>query len=573
MSTTSLPISCAARAAAAISSPTWTPYWSAIRTWNCASNPRTDQPRRRGSRLMIAWYRIGSSSRGTIFGRRARTSARIAAPMSKTWPTPRSVIIAGVTIPRATITLCLDEATAFRESPGKPLPHDATVHADDIVRADPALPDGSLPRADVVDYRAVPSKIHDLSDLEFLVRRREDFVRHGPVSLVDGELDPDPVDPFRPDGDHFLRPRGRDAASLGLHRSDLDPGVSEVERLSHRDVLLGRELEGRALGLVEPRHDERDLDRFRFPGDDRGHAAAVRTFHGPLEDDLVLASDLAAKHAMGSLRPTRLALQDEGAWSGHRRVERRDGEKDLRCLETSTPSAVADDAPEPTSQGPSASRTSSRSDERFDPGFPRLRQVRPLRLRQDPLQFGSRGEIVDGFEGDQTAPAAAQGEAHEERSRREPEDERAHVGLPSDSEWPEESQEGLQNEEDDHHFDDRQRQDSGDRQEQGDPVPRVESPVRAEDREDSRGGSDEQDHVAEMHEQEDERSRRPADEEQESPPRAPDPSLEGGRDQDESEEVQEDVRLRHVHELERDPGPRRGRRSGSREHSEFEGDR
>src|SRR3989449_3477070 len=572
MSTTSLPISCAARAAAAISSPTWTPYWSAIRTWNCASNPRTDQPRRRGSRLMIAWYRIGSSSRATTFGRRAKTSARIAAPMSKTWPTPRSVIIAGVTIPRATITLCLDEAAAFLESPGKPLPHDATVHADDIVRADPALPDGSLPRADVVDYRAVPSKIHDLSDLEFLVRRREDFVRHGPVSLVDGELDPDPVDPFRPDGDHFLRPRGRDAASLGLHRSDLDPGVSEVERLSHRDVLLGRELEGRALGLVEPRHDERDLDRFRFPGDDRGHAAAVRTFHGPLEDDLVLASDLAAKHAMGSLRPTRLALQDEGAWSGHRRVERRDGEKDLRCLETSTPSAVADDAPEPTSQGPGASRTSSRSDERLDPGLPRLRQVRPLRLPQDALQFGSRGEVSDGFHGDEAAATAPQREAHEQGRGREPEDERAHVGLPGDSERSQESEEAFEDEEDHDDLDHRQRRDPRDRQEQGDPVPGVESPIRPEDREDSSGGSDEQDHITEMDEKEDERSRRPSDEEQHGPAHAPDSLLERGRDQDESEEVQEDVRLRRMHELERDPGPRRGWQSGGGEESEFEGD-
>src|SRR5207245_9632095 len=172
--------------------------------------------------------------------------------MSKTWPTPRSVITAGVTIPRATIPRCLAKATASRQSPGKPLPHDAPVHADDVVRADPALPDGSLPGADVVDHRAVPSEIHDFPDLEFLVRRGEDLVRHGPVSLVDGELDPDPVDPFRPDGGHILRPRGRDAASLGLHRGDLDSRVSEVERLSHRDVLVRRELEGRALRLVEP---------------------------------------------------------------------------------------------------------------------------------------------------------------------------------------------------------------------------------------------------------------------------------------------------------------------------------
>src|SRR5881628_2161350 len=572
MSTTSLPISCAARAAATISSPTWTPYWSAIRTWNWASNPRRDQPRRRGSRLMIAWYRTGSSSRATTFGRRARTSARIAAPMSKTWPTPRSVIIAGVTIPRPTITLCFDDAAASLGSPGKPLSHDAPVHPDDVVRADPALPDRSLPGADVVDHRAVPPEIHDFSDLEFLVWRREDFVRHGPVSLVYRELDSDPVDPFRPDGGHLLRPRGRDAASLGLHRGDLDPRVSEVELLSHRDVLF-RELQGRALRLVEPRHDKRDLDRLRFPDDDRGHAATIRTLHGPLEDDLVLASDLAAEHAVGSFRPAHFALEDEGAWRGHRPVERRDGEKDLRRLEPSMPSAVADNAPEPTSQGACASRTSSRSDERFDPGFPRLRQVGSLRLLQDPLEFGGRGEILDGFDGDETTATAPQGEAHEEGRGREPEDEGAHVGLPGDSERPQESEDGFQDEEDHDDLDHGQRRDPGDRQEQGDPVPRVESPVRAEDREDSRGGSDEQDRVAEMHEQEDERSGRTADEEQEGPPRAPDPPLDGGRDQDESEEVQEDVRLRRVHELERDPGPRRGRRSGSREQPEFEGDR
>src|SRR2546427_755295 len=355
--------------------------------------------------------------------------------------------------------------------------------------------------------------------------------------------------------------------------SHADRRVSEVELLSDRDVLFRRELKGRALRLVEPRHDERDLDRLRLAGDDRGHAAAIRTFHGPLEHDLVLASDLPAEHAVGSLRPAHFALEDEGAWRGHRPVERRDGEKDLRRLEPSVPSAVADDAPEPTSQGAGASRTSSRSDERFDPGFPRLRQVRPLRLLQDPLEFVGRGELLAGFAGVQRTATAPQGEAHEQGRGREPEDEGAHVGLPGDSERPQESEDGFQDEEDHDDLDDGQRRDPGDRQEQGDPVPRVESPIRAEDREDSRGRSDEQDRVAEMHEQEDERSGRTADEEQEGPPRAPDPPLEGGRDQDESEEVQEDVRLRRVHELERDPGPRRGRRSGSREQSEFEGDR
>src|SRR3989449_1748184 len=243
-----------------------------------------------------------------------------------------------------------------------------------------------------------------------------------------------------------------------------------------------------------------------------------------------------------------------------------------RCLETSTPPAVAHDAPEPPSHRAAASRTSSGSDERLDPGFPGLRQVRPLRLPQDALQLGSRGEVLDGFHGDEAAATAPHGEAHEQGRGREPEDERAHVGLPGDSERPQESEEGFEDEEDHDHLDHRQRGDPPDRQEQSDPVSGVEPPVRAEDREDSGGGSHEQDRVTEMDEQEDERPRRPSDEEQEGPPRAPDSLFERGRDQDESEEVQEDVRLRRMHELERDPGPRRGRRSGSGEQSEFEGD-
>src|SRR5206468_13117611 len=129
---------------------------------------------------------------------------------------------------------------------------DAPVHADDVIRADPTLTDGSLPGPDVVDHRAVSSEIHDFPDFEFLVRRGEDFVRYRPVSLVDGELDPDPVDPFRPDGAHFLRPRRCNPASLGLHRTDLDPRVSEVERPPHRAALLRRELQRCAPRLVAP---------------------------------------------------------------------------------------------------------------------------------------------------------------------------------------------------------------------------------------------------------------------------------------------------------------------------------
>src|SRR5438093_7133959 len=220
--------------------------------------------------------------------------------------------------------------TDVADLPREPLAHDAPVHADDVIRSDPTLTDGSLPGPDVVDLRAVPSEIHDFPDLEFLVRRGEDFVRYRPVSLIDGELDPDPVDPFRPNGAHFLRPRGRDPASLGLHRGDLDPRVSEVERLPHRDVLLRRELQGRALRLVEPGHDERNLNRLRLAGDDGRHATAVRTFHRPFEDDLVLASDLPPEDAVRRLGATRFAFEDEGAGGRHGPVERRGREKDLR---------------------------------------------------------------------------------------------------------------------------------------------------------------------------------------------------------------------------------------------------
>src|SRR5205823_13476752 len=93
ISTTSAPTSCAVRAAASISSPTSTPYWRAIRTWNRASRAIGDRPRDLGIRLTRAWYRTGSSSSATTLGRRARISARMACPMSNTCPTPRRVIM------------------------------------------------------------------------------------------------------------------------------------------------------------------------------------------------------------------------------------------------------------------------------------------------------------------------------------------------------------------------------------------------------------------------------------------------------------------------------------------------
>src|SRR5437667_12655192 len=107
-----------------------------------------------------------------------------------------------------------------------------------------------------------------------------------------------------------------------------------------------------------------------------------------------------------------------------------------------TPPAVADDPPEPPLQRTGASRTSSGADERLDPGFAGLRQVRSLRLSEDSLELGGRGEVSNRLDWDETAPAAPQRQAHEERRRREPDDERAHVGLPAASEWPEASAHG-----------------------------------------------------------------------------------------------------------------------------------
>src|SRR5438094_7388402 len=107
----------------------------------------------------------------------------------------------------------------------------------------------------------------------------------------------------------------------------------------------------------------------------------------------------------------------------------------------------------------------------------------------------------------------------------------------------------------------------------GDAVWWLDTSVGAEDREDPRRGTDEEDRSTEMHEQEDDRSDGPTDEEQDRPPRAPDSLFERGRDQDESEQVEEDVRLRPMDELERDPGPGRRRQSGGGEQAELHGNR
>src|SRR2546427_1857451 len=202
--------------------------------------------------------------------------------------------------------------------------------------------------------------------------------------------------------------------------------------------------------------------------------------------------------------------------------------KGFVVLETSTPSAVARDSPEPPSQRPGASRTPSGPDERFDPCLPGLRQIRAFRLMEHPLQFGGRREVFQGADRDESSATAAQRDAHEEPCSREAEHERSDVRLPCDAEGPEEPEQAFEGEEDHDDLDDGERWDPGDRQEQGNPVPRVEAPVRAEGREDPGRRSDEQDRDPEGYEQEDERPNRAAREVHDRPSPAPNPLLQSG---------------------------------------------
>src|SRR5207245_9799131 len=89
----------------------------------------------------------------------------------------------------------------------------------------------------------------------------------------------------------------------------------------------------------------------------------------------------------GGLRLRTLRTSGQGHSERPRCVEREDGEKDLRSLQTSTPSAVAGDPAEPPSQWPGASRTPSGPDERFDPGVPGLRQIRAFGVMEDALRL------------------------------------------------------------------------------------------------------------------------------------------------------------------------------------------
>src|SRR2546427_564987 len=132
------------------------------------------------------------------------------------------------------------------------------------------------------------------------------------------------------------------------------------------------------------------------------------------------------------------------------------------------------------------------------------------------------------------------------------------MGLPGDPGRAEGAQYEFHDQKENDNLEGRQGRNSRDWEKQGHTVPREESAVGAERREDPRGRPDEEDRSGEVDEDEDERSKRAAREKQNRPPEGADPFLERRRDQDETEEVQEDVELRGMDELEGDPRPGSG---------------
>src|SRR2546428_8349140 len=132
------------------------------------------------------------------------------------------------------------------------------------------------------------------------------------------------------------------------------------------------------------------------------------------------------------------------------------------------------------------------------------------------------------------------------------------MGLPRDPGRAEGAQYEFHDQEENDNLEGRQGRNSRDWEKQGHTVPREESAVGAERREDPRRSPDQQDRSGEVDEDEAQRSNRASREKQNRPPEGADPLLERRRDQDETQEVQEDVELRRVDELEGDPRPRSG---------------
>src|SRR3989475_3960894 len=209
--------------------------------------------------------------------------------------------------------------TAATALPRRALPHDPSVHSDDFVRPDAALPQRPAFRADMVNDGPIPSEIDDLADLEFLVGGREHLVRNGPVALVHGELHPDLVDALRPDGVDRFRRRAIDSTALRFDSRDRDPSIAQVELLSHGHIFVRGELEGGLLGAIDPRHDQRHGNRFRLARDHVGDGVAFRTPNDALEDDFVLPADLASEDAVRHDFAALRTFQNQGAWRSHRR--------------------------------------------------------------------------------------------------------------------------------------------------------------------------------------------------------------------------------------------------------------
>src|SRR5437879_6085369 len=143
------------------------------------------------------------------------------------------------------------------------------------------------------------------------------------------------------------------------------------------------------------------------------------------------------------------------------------------------------------------------------------------------------------------------------------------MGLPGDPGRAEGAQYEFHDQEENDNLEGRQGRDSREWENEGHTVPREESAVGTERREDPRRSPDQQDRSGEVDEDEDERSKRAAREEQNRPPEGADPFLERRRDQDETEEVQENVELRGMDELEGDPRPGSGQVASEESQTEF----
>src|SRR5256712_12520831 len=143
------------------------------------------------------------------------------------------------------------------------------------------------------------------------------------------------------------------------------------------------------------------------------------------------------------------------------------------------------------------------------------------------------------------------------------------MGLPRDSGRAEGAQYRPHGQKEHDNLEGRQGRDSRDWEKRSHTVPREESAVCSERREDPCGRPDEEDRSGEMDEDEDERSKRAARKKQNRPSKGTDPLLERRRDQDGTEEGQEDVELRRMDELEGDPRPGSGQVASEESQTEF----